>query len=110
MAAAKRSASAGASCSGSRLASRVADAIASRLVIALARVPYLAAMTSPCSVMRMRPCTVPGGWARIAEKLDPPPRPTAPPRPWNSCIATSAFSNTGFSAVEPRLSCHVEVR
>ena len=71
IAAAKRCASAGASISGSRLASRVALVIASRLVIATSRVPNLAAITSPCSVMRMRPCTVPAGCARIAAKLLP---------------------------------------
>jgi len=64
-----------------RRLSKVADAMASRLVAALSRVPYLAAITSPCSVMRMRPFTVPGGCARIAAKLEPPPRPTAPPPP-----------------------------
>ena len=36
-------------------ASSVAAVIASRFAAALSRVPYLAAMTSPCSVMRMRP-------------------------------------------------------
>jgi hypothetical protein len=61
-------------------------------------VPYFAAITSPCSVMRMRPCTVPAGCARIAAKALPPPRPTAPPRPWNNCIDVSAASNTGVSA------------
>ena len=35
--------------------------IDSRLAAAASRVPYLAAITSPCSVMRMRPCTVPCG-------------------------------------------------
>ena len=88
----------------------MAEAIASRLVIALSRVPYLPAITSPCSVIRMRPCTVPGGCARIAAKAEPPPRPTAPPRPWNSCMPTPAASNTGFSAVDAFDSCQVEVR
>src|ERR1700732_1767658 len=47
-------------------ASTVAAVIASRFAAALSRVPYLAAMISPCSVMRMRPRTVPCGWARTA--------------------------------------------
>ncbi len=41
------------------VASNVAEVIASRFADALSRVPYLAAITSPCSVMRMRPCTEP---------------------------------------------------
>ena len=47
-------------------ASTVAAVMASRFAAALSRVPYLAAMISPCSVIRMRPRTVPCGWARIA--------------------------------------------
>ena len=95
---------------GSRLASNAADAIASRFVAALSRVPYFAAITSPCSVIRIRPCTVPVGCARIAANAEPPPRPTAPPRPWNSCMPTPAFSNTGFSAVDAFERLQVEVR
>ena len=30
------------------------------------------------------PSRVPDGWARIASWVGPPPRPTVPPRPWNS--------------------------
>ena len=95
---------------GSSVASSVADAIASRFAIAPSRVPYLPAITSPCSVMRMRAPTVPGGCARIAAKEEPPPRPTAPPRPWNSCILTPAASNTGRSASDAFDSAQVEVR
>jgi apolipoprotein N-acyltransferase len=51
----------------------------SRLVSATAGVPYLDAMTSPCSVMRMRPATVPCGWARMASNAGPPPRPLVLP-------------------------------
>ena len=40
--------------------------------------------TSPCSVIFMRPATVPGGCAWIARLAGPPPRPTAPPRPWKN--------------------------
>ena len=84
--------------------------MASRLVIAESRVPYLPAITSPCSVMRMRPCTVPCGWARIAANALPPPRPTAPPRPWKSCIRTPASSKTGRKALDALDSDQVEVR
>jgi hypothetical protein len=68
--------------SGSSEASNVAEAMVSRLATALSTVPYFAAMTSPCSVMRIRPLTVPCGCAWMAPKAEPPPRPTAPPRPW----------------------------
>ena len=84
--------------SGSSEASSVAAAMDSRFVAALSRLPYLAAMISPCSVMRMRPCTVPRGCARIASKAGPPPRPTEPPRPWKICIRTPASANTAASA------------
>ena len=41
-------------------------------------------MTSPCSVSFSRPETEPGACPRIARFVGPPPRPMAPPRPWNS--------------------------
>ena len=44
-------------------------------------------MTSPCSVNLRCPSTEPGAWARIARFAGPPPRPIAPPRPWNSVSA-----------------------
>ena len=53
----------------------------SRLRIAISGRLYLPEMTSPCSVVLIRPETVPGGWARIASCVGPPPRPTVPPRP-----------------------------
>ena len=44
--------------------------------------------------MRMRPLTVPSRLRQqIASKLEPPPRPTAPPRPWNSCSRTPAVGD-----------------
>src|SRR5258705_188187 len=70
MAAAKCAASAAEAADFSRDASSVADVMASRFAAALSRVPYLAAMTSPCSVMRMRACTVPVGWAVEASFLE----------------------------------------
>jgi hypothetical protein len=45
--------------------------------------PYLAKITSPCSVTLNRPFTEPGAWASTARPAGPPPRPSAPPRPWN---------------------------
>ena len=54
----------------------------SRLARPISGSPYFDATTSPCSVMRMPVCDAPTGRARMASKLEPPPRPTAPPRPW----------------------------
>jgi hypothetical protein len=45
--------------------------------------PYRAKMTSPCSVTLNEPLTEPGAWASTARPAGPPPRPRAPPRPWN---------------------------
>ena len=69
-------------------ASRVAARNCSRWYTAFCREPYLLAITSPCSVSLMRPLTLPGGWARIARRVFPPPRPMAPPRPWKSSSDT----------------------
>src|SRR3990167_5598634 len=38
-------------------------------------------MTSPCSVILIRPSSVPRGWALIAWWGGPPPRPGGPPPP-----------------------------
>ena len=54
---------------------------------------------SPCSVTFSRPATVPGGWARIAMLLGPPPRPTAPPRPWKNCHGTPCSRMTLDSSI-----------
>eukprot|EP01035_Chromulina_nebulosa_P036559 gene36559-49261_t len=56
------------------VASIVADAMVSRLVTALSTGPYFAAITSPCSVMRMRPCTdcTEGGAAAPAHRAATP--------------------------------------
>ncbi len=91
-------------------ASSVAAAMASRFAAALSGVPYLAAITSPCSVMRRRPCTVPAGCAQMAANAGPPPRPTEPPRPWKICMATPTSSNTAASARVAWLRLHTEVR
>ena len=48
------------------VASSVAATSVSRFWRARSASAYLAAMISPCSVMRSRPATLPGGWARIA--------------------------------------------
>ena len=63
-------------------ASSTADATCSRCRRAIARLPYLAKITSPCSVTLKWPPTEPGAWARTARLAGPPPRPSAPPRPW----------------------------
>ena len=47
-----------------------------------------------CSVMRREPCTLPGGCDWMARWEGPPPRPTVPPRPWNSVIFTPASLHT----------------
>jgi hypothetical protein len=91
-------------------ASRVAAEMDSRLAAATSRVPYFAAMISPCSVMRMRPRTVPCGWARMAAKDEPPPRPTAPPRPWKICIGVAERSNTECRERVAWCSSQTEVR
>ena len=46
--------------------------------------PNFAWIISPCSVTRSVPSIEPGGCDRIARYVGPPPRPTLPPRPWNS--------------------------
>ncbi len=93
-----------------RLASSIAAVVVSRFSRPIAGSAYLLATTSPCSVMRMRPATVPAGWARIASKLEPPPRPTAPPRPWKNCSATPASATTPFSSRCASCSDQIEVR
>ena len=85
------------SCSGVE-ASSAAAVTCSRWRWAIVRSAKCAATTSPCSVNLSRPSTDPGAWARIARLAGPPPRPMAPPRPWNSvsvmpcrrAVATSA--------------------
>ena len=49
---------------------------------------------STCSVMRREPCTLPGGCDWMARWEGPPPRPTVPPRPWNSVNFTPASLHT----------------
>src|SRR5690606_39040637 len=71
---------------------------------------YLIGMLSPCSVRRSWPATVPGGCARIASKLDPPPRHTEPPRPWNRRSRTPRALNTSTSSRSAWYSVQFEVR
>ena len=47
-----------------------------------------------CSVIRRVPWTDPGGCDWIARYMGPPPRPTVPPRPWNSVSLTSNSLHT----------------
>ena len=63
--------------------------------------PYRAKITSPCSVTLNDPLTEPGAWASTAA-AGPPPRPSAPPRPWNrvsrmSCAAAHSVSRAWVS-------------
>ena len=78
--------SVGAASSAATRARRCAVSSSSRWAISATE--YLAASTSPCSVIFSRPATVPGGWARIATFVGPPPRPSAPPRPWKKTQRT----------------------
>ena len=50
----------------SSVASSVAETSVSRLRRPTSGLEYLLEMISPCSVMRICPCTAPPGWARIA--------------------------------------------
>src|SRR5213083_1473773 len=61
-------------------------------------------MTSPCSVSFSRPPTDPPASARIARLAGPPPRPIAPPRPWNSVSSTPRSRATPVSAAWARCS------
>ena len=54
----------------------------------ISSVPNSASIISPWMVTRSRPLMVPGGCDRMARCDGPPPRPTVPPRPWNSVMAT----------------------
>ena len=79
-------------------ASSTAEVTCSRCRSPIAGLPYRAKITSPCSVTLSRPSTEPGAWASTARPAGPPPRPIAPPRPWNrvsftSCSAAHAASS-----------------
>src|SRR5690606_40046408 len=71
---------------------------------------YLPCMTSPCSVRRIWPLTVPGGCARMASKLEPPPRATEPPRPWNKRSLALFFLKTCTSSRSAQYKAQLEVR
>ena len=68
-------------------ASSTAELTCSRCRLAITGWPYLAKMTSPCSVTLNDPLTEPGACASTA-RPGPPPRPSAPPRPWNRVSRT----------------------
>ena len=70
-------------------ASSTADVTCSRCRRPIECLPYRAKITSPCSVTLSRPDTDPGACASTARPAGPPPRPIAPPRPWNRVSATS---------------------
>ncbi len=83
-------------------AASVALAASSSSRWAISGTEYLAVSTSPCSVIFSRPSTVPGGSARIAPLVGPPPRPTAPPRPWkNTQLAPCSRSTSAISHLGP---------
>ena len=67
---------------------------------------YLSDSTSPCSVILIGPSRLPYGWDRIASPVGPPPRPTEPPRPWNSRRTTPCSRATSRSARWARWICH----
>src|SRR5205814_9615816 len=64
---------------------------------------------SPCSVILIPPCTVPGGSAVSARATgEPPPRPTVPPRPWNSVHDTPASAQARATSSCTRYRAHAE--
>ncbi len=64
---------------------------------------------SPCSVILMPPCTVPGGSAVSARATgDPPPRPTVPPRPWNRVHDTPASAQARATSSCTRYRAHAD--
>ena len=71
--------------------------VSSRFSLARVGSAYLSEITSPCSVTLISPSSVPQGWARIASWVGPPPRPTVPPRPWNSRSRTPCRCATSRS-------------
>ncbi len=71
--------------------------------------PYLLATTSPCSVMRTPASTAPAGSDRMASKLEPPPRPTAPPRPWKKRTRMSRLRTVSTSRAMAVRIAQVEV-
>ena len=73
-------------------ASSTAEVTCSRCRRAITGWPYRAKITSPCSVTLNRSATEPGAWASTARPVGPPPRPSAPPRPWNMVSRMSLAS------------------
>mmetsp|Transcript_27040 Transcript_27040/g.80187 ORF Transcript_27040/g.80187 Transcript_27040/m.80187 type:complete len:273 (+) Transcript_27040:681-1499(+) len=90
---------------GSMHASRTADVYTSSVRKQTSGSPNCCSMISPCTVTRSVPSIVPAGCERIAMCVGPPPRPTVPPRPWNStslilysCATATSFSCASKSA------------
>ncbi len=73
---------------GSTVAWMTAETVSSSERSASRRSENLAVMTSPCSVILIRPPTVPGGCARMKRSAGPPPRECEPPRPWKNRRST----------------------
>ena len=104
--AASRSGSIGAASSSERTSTALPVSSSSRW--AISSTAYLAARTSPCSVIFSRPSTVPRGRARMATLVGPPPRPTAPPRPWKKTQLTPRARNTRAMCTWARYVAHEE--
>src|SRR5678815_2299903 len=86
------------------------EASSSHWYCAVPRLAYLYDTTSPCSVMRILPCTDPAGCAAIARPSGAPPRLTEPPRPWKNTIGTPDSPPTRVSFRCALLSSQFDVR
>ena len=91
------------------VASSVEESRISRLSCANAGSEYLSEIVSPCSVSFIVALTVPKGVAMTASPAGPPPRPTDPPRPWNSRSRIPCRAATSRSCRCARWICHCEV-
>ena len=89
---------------------RVAASAASRLRYASPGRPYLKEIVSPCSVTLSRPDGWPGGCARIAAYVGPPPRPVLPPRPWKIVSSTPRRAASAASSSCARQIAHCAAR
>ena len=93
----------------SSVASSTAARRISRLSWARAGSEYLSETTSPCSVSFIVASTVPNGADSTASAAGPPPRPTEPPRPWNSRSRTPCLAPMSRSCRWARWISHCDV-
>src|SRR5699024_8237497 len=91
---------------GNKVASNTEAKYKFKFCAATSGKPYLKRITSPCSVVRKRPATEPGGCDSIASWAGPPPRPTVPPRPWNNSSSICCCSHTATSSSWARYCDH----